>query len=119
KEADFFLSQSRIQYALSLHALDEIESMVAQHLKKFIKSDPVLLHRMALDLEKFAGDHPGAMQLAVDISGRAAKSEETTYVMTYARLTHKVAGKDPAVRILDDALKGIADPESKAYKDLT
>jgi thiol-disulfide isomerase/thioredoxin len=119
KEADFFISQSNIQYALQLHQLDGIVDKVEQHVRRFIKGDPALLEQMALDLEKYAADDPGAMALAVDTAGKAAKPGETKYVLTYARLTQKVIGADPAVKILDDALLRIEDQSSKDYIDLS
>lgn len=118
KEADSFSSRSEIQYALALHDIDGLATKVDQYVRKFAKNDPALLHQLALDLEKFAADDSAAMAVALDIAGKAAKSGETKYILTYARLTYKLSGPEPAVKILDEALERLENKEGADYRDL-
>lgn len=118
READEFLSENRIRYALALHDLEGLQGKVDQHVRKYVKDDPDRLQALALDLEKFAADDPASLSQAVTLAGKAARAGHTAHVLTYARLTQKVEGAAPALKILEEALKKIGDPESKDYKDL-
>lgn len=118
KEVDFFASQSDIQYSLQMQELEGISEKVEKHTRKFIKEDPVLLHQLALDLEKYAARDQDAMKQAVSVAQKAAQNEDVNYVLTYARLTHKVYGKDAAIKILDAAMTKIENKEDKSYISL-
>lgn len=118
KEAEFFASQSDIEYSLKMQLLEGIADKAEKHVKKFIKEDPVLLHQIALDLEKYAANDAEALKQAALAAGKAAESSDVKYTMTYARLTNKVYGKDAAIKILDAAMAKINDPEDKNYVSL-
>jgi len=118
KVADDFLSESRIRYALALHDLQGLQERVDQHVRKFIKDDPDRLQALALDLEKFAADDPASLSQAVTLAGKAARSGQASFVLTFARLTQRVEGAAPAIKILEAAMEKIEDTESKDYKDL-
>lgn len=119
-EADRFKAESDIHYALALHHLSNIESLVNHYVKKYIKNDPEGLNLLAIDLDKFASDDETSRKLALELSQRAAtdKKATTEYVTTYANLVYKDKGKEEAVKILDEALLNTEDQESKEYKEL-
>lgn len=119
-EADRFKAESEIHYALALHDLDNIDELVTQFVKKFIKNDPEGLNLLAIDLDKFASDDETSRKLALDLSERAATDKNATAacVTTYANLVYKDKGKEAAVKILDEALLKSEDQESKDYKEL-
>ena len=119
-EADRFRAENEIHYALALHDLSNIEAMVHQYVKKFIKNDPEGLNLLAVDLDKFASDDQTSRNLALELAQRAAtdKKATTVYVTTYANLVYKEKGKEEAVKILDEAILNTEDQESKDYKDL-
>jgi hypothetical protein len=112
-EAEEFKSRSSIKYALALHITDQLDAMINAHVKKFVKNDPAALYQMALDIEKYVPDHAPSMTLAVDLAGKAAKSEDVKHVSIYATLVQKTKGKEEAVKILDEALKKY-DPEEES-----
>ncbi len=116
-EADFFLSESEIKYALALHDTERIPEMVRQHLKKHIKSDPVAQHQLAQDLDKYVGDHAESIDVAITLSARAAKEKNPKFVFTYAHLVYKYRGKTEALQILEEALKGYNEEAEKNNKD--
>jgi hypothetical protein len=115
-EADQFRSESQIQYALTLHEMSEIESLVNYHVKKFLKNDAAGLNQLALDLDKYANDNSVCRELAISLSEKAAKDENPEYVKTYAKLVYKYKGKSEAVQILDHALRK-CDPLEEPDKD--
>ena len=115
-EADEFRSRSSIKYALALHSVDQLDAMISAHVKKFVKNDPTILNQLALDIEKYVPDHAPSMTLAVDLAGKAAKSENVKHVSTYATLVQKTKGKEEAVKILDEALKKY-ESDSEESKD--
>ncbi|MDZ4747744.1 MAG: thioredoxin domain-containing protein [Saprospiraceae bacterium] len=119
-EADRFRSDSEIKYALALHDLSRIQDLVNSHVRKFIKNDPASLNQMALDLDKYAADDQTCRLMAIDLAGKAAKEKDATaaYITTYANLVYKTNGKAEAVKILDEALHKIGDPENKDYQNL-
>jgi thiol-disulfide isomerase/thioredoxin len=119
-EADRFKSESEIHYALALHALGNIDELVTQYVKKYLKNDPEGLNLLAIDLDKFASDDKASRILALDLAQRAATDKNTTSacVTTYANLVYKENGKEAAVKILDEALLKTEDQESKDYKAL-
>jgi thiol-disulfide isomerase/thioredoxin len=118
-EAEEFKSRSAIKYALALHNVSQLDALINAHVKKFVKNDPALLNQIALDIEKYVPDHAPSMTLAVDLAGKAAKSEETKHIATYATLVQKTKSKEEAVKILDEALKkyeGEAEPSKDAQQ---
>lgn len=119
-EADRFKAENEIHYALALHALTDIDALVNQYVKKYMKNDPEGLNLLAIDLDKFASDDKTCRKLALELSERAAtdKNATTAFVTTYANLIYKEKGKEEAVKILDDALLKSEDQESKDYKEL-
>ncbi len=119
-EADRFKAENEIHYALALHALTDIDALVNQYVKKYMKNDPEGLNLLAIDLDKFASDDKTCRKLALELSERAAtdKNATTAFVTTYANLVYKEKGKEEAVKILDDALLKSEDQESKDYKEL-
>ena len=119
-EADRFRSDSEIRYALALHDISRIGDLVNTHVKKFIKNDPASLNQLALDLDKYAVDDQTCRQLAIELSGKAAKEKDAKpeYIVTYANLVYKSNGKAEALKILDEALLKMEEPESKDYQTL-
>ncbi len=119
-EADRFEAESNIHYALALHELADIESLVNHYVKKYIKNDPEGLNLLAIDLDKFASDDAASRALALELAQRAAEDKEATtaYVTTYAELLYKDKGKEAAVKVLDEAIEKASDQESKEYKEL-
>lgn len=117
-EAELFKSASSIQYALALHELTNIEDMVNTHVKKFLKNDSPALYQLAMDLDKYASDHEACRRMAVEIAGKAAKSEDVKHISGYASLVQKNVGKQEAIQILDEALKKYEGEETKASKEL-
>ena len=119
-EAARFKAESEIHYALALHELTEIESLVDHYAKKYLKNDPEGLNLLAMDLDKFASDDETSRNLALDLAQRAAEDKHATaeHVATYAELVYKGKGKEEAVRILNEAMEKSTDPESKDYKNL-
>lgn len=119
-EADQFRSQSEIQYALVLHDIAHIPDLVSYHVKKFAKNDPASLHQLALDLDKYAGDDLSCRNLAIELSGKAAKEKNAKpeHISTYAQLVYKSGSKTEAVQILDDALRKYSNEESKDHQAL-
>lgn len=118
-EAEEFRSRSTIKYALALHQVDQLDGLINSHVKKFVKNDPAVLNQLALDIEKYVPDHAPSMTLAVDLAGKAAKSEDVKHVTTYATLVQKTKGKEEAVKILDEALKKYeSEEESKDAQTL-
>jgi thiol-disulfide isomerase/thioredoxin len=119
-EADRFRSESEIHYALVLHDMTRIEELVNTHAKKFIKNDPAALNQLALDLDKYAADHQGCRNLAIELSGKAAKVKDADpeFVATHAVLINKSKGKAEALLILDEALRKYENEESKEFQKL-
>lgn len=117
-EADYFKSKSQLQYALALHDLSNINDLVNNHVKRFIKNDPEGLHQIALDLQKYAFDNKACQELAVNLAEKAAKDNNTKYVLTYAQLKHKIGARQEAIHILDEALRKYKDEESKEAQSL-
>jgi thiol-disulfide isomerase/thioredoxin len=118
-EADFFASKSEIQYALALHDLGQMESLVNHHVKKFVRNDADGLHQLALDLHKYAPDDVGCRTLAIDLASKSAKDDDPKHVATYAELVNHAGQKEEAIRILEEAIrKYSADDESKDLKHL-
>lgn len=119
-EADRFRAESEIRYALALHELSGIKDRVNTYVKKFIKNEPASLNDLALDLDKYATDDLACRELAIELSEKAAKSKDAKveYVSTYASLVYKSKGKTDAVKILDEAMSRMEEPESKEYLQL-
>jgi len=117
-EADEFKAYSEIHYALSLHELSNMEEMVTNYSKRFLKNDAEGQYNLALQLEKYAHDDKTCMTMAVELAGKAAKEEDVKYVAGYASLVQKTMGKDEAIKILDGAMKKYTDTEDKDYKQL-
>ena len=119
-EADRFKSDSEIKYALGLHQLENIESMVNLHAKKYLKNDPPALNRLALDLDKYASDNAACQKLSIDLAAKAAESKDATipYITTYAELLFKYGQKEEAIRVIDHAMSKIEHEESKDYQTL-
>jgi thiol-disulfide isomerase/thioredoxin len=119
-EADRFKSDSEIRYALGLHQLDQIESMVTVHAKKYIKNDPPALNRLALDLDKYGSDNVSCQKMAIDLAGKAADSKDATtpYITSYAELLFKYGQKEKAIAVIDQAMSKIEHEESKDYQTL-
>jgi len=116
-EADRFRSESEIKYALAYHDMAKIGDLVNNHVKKFIKNEPASLHQLALDLDKYAADDAACRSLAIDLSAKAAKEKDAKveYISTYANLVYKSNDKAEAIKILDDAMLKIEEPESTDY----
>ena len=114
-EAEKFRSQSDISYALALHDMSNIEDLVNNHVKKFIKNDPESLHQLALDLNKYGADQKVCLDLAISLAAKAAKDDDAKYISTYATLVNKSGDKQEAIHILDEAIKKykIDDQENK------
>lgn len=119
-EADRFLSASEIKYALGLHELSHIAELVNHHTKKFIKNEPLAMHQLALDLDKYGADDPTCQALSIDLAGKAAESKAATteFKSTYAKLVYKYGNKEEAIQYLDEALKDCESEESKDYQAL-
>jgi len=119
-EADQFRAESEISYALGLHELSNIGEMVNHYVKKYIKNDPPALHKLALDLDKYATDDQTSQGLCMDISGKAAESKEATteFKATHAKMVYKYGNKDEAIQYLDESMKKIESEESKDYQAL-
>ena len=117
-ESDEFKAFSEMHYALALHELDNIEQLVTDYSKKYLKNDPEGQYNLALELEKYAHDNKACMTMAVELAGKAAKEEDVKYVAGYATLVQKTMGKDEAIKVIDIALKKYTDPEDKDYKQL-
>ena len=100
--------------------MSRIGDLVNTHVKKFIKNDPASLNQLALDLDKYAVDDQTCRQLAIELSGKAAKEKDAKpeYIVTYANLVYKSNGKAEALKILDEALLKMEEPESKDYQTL-
>ncbi len=116
-EADKFRSASEIQYALAMHDMSNIEDLVNNHVKKYIKNDPEALNQLALDLNKYAADQKVCLDLAISLAEKAAKDDDAKYISTYATLVNKSGDKQSAIRILDDAIKKYK-PDDLENKDL-
>ena len=117
-ETEMFRSESEIQYALALHDFANIEELVNNHVKKFIKNDPEALHQLALNLNKYGADDKMCLDLAISLAAKAtkeAKEDDPKYVATYAQLVNKSGEKQEAIQILDEAIKKYDhdDPENK------
>ena len=104
-EAEMFLSQNEIQYALAMHDLSNIEMQVNNHVKKFIKNNPESLHQLALDLDKYAPDQKICIDLAISLAAKAAKEDDPKYIATYAQLVNKSGARQEAIHILEEAIK--------------
>ena len=117
-EADEFRAASEVHYALALHDLDNIEDLVTNYSKRFLKNDPEGQYNLAMELEKYAHDDKDCMTMAVELAGKAAKDEDVKYVSAYALLVQKTMGKEEAIKILDGAMKKYDSPEDKDYKQL-
>ena len=118
-EAEEFKSESKIQYSLVLHDLTEMQELITNHTKRFLKNDIQGQYELALQLEKYAHDNKDCMNMAVELAAKAAKDQEVKYVATYASLVQKTIGKEEAIRIIDEALKKYPDPESRDNRQLT
>jgi thiol-disulfide isomerase/thioredoxin len=116
-EAELFLSQSNISYALALHDLGHIEEMVNNHVKKFIKNDPEGLHQLALDLNKYGSDQKICLDLAISLAAKAAKEDNAQYISTYAQLINKSGDRQEAIHILEEAIRKYSN-EDQNNKDL-
>ena len=116
-EAENFRSKSDIQFALAMHDMSNIEMLVNNHMKKFIKNDPEGMHQLALDLNKYAPDQKICLDLAIALAAKAAKEEDPKYIVTYARLVNKSGARQEAIQILDEAIKKYK-PEDQENKDL-
>lgn len=117
-EAEEFKAASEVHYALALHDLNNIEELVTNYSKRFLKNDPDGQYNLALEIEKYAHDDKVCMTMAVELAGKAAKEEDVKYVAGYASLVQKTMGKDEAIKVIDGALKKYSDPEDKDYKQL-
>jgi len=104
-ESEMFRSQSDIQYSLALHDLSNIEELVNNHVKKFIKNDPESLHQLAVDLNKYAADQKVCLDLAIALAAKAAKEDDPKYIATYAQLVNKSGARQEAIQILEEAIK--------------
>src|SRR4030095_2649529 len=69
-EADMFRSESDIRYALAVHDLTNIEELVNNHVKKYIRNDPEKLHQLALDLNKYGADQKICLDLAISLAAK-------------------------------------------------
>ncbi len=118
-EAEFFRSQSNVQYALALNDMSKIEELVEHHVKKFVKNDPAALHQLALDLSKYGAGDQVCRKLAIDLAEKAAKNQDPKFVATYAQLVHKSGAKQEAIDILDEAIQKYEDDlENKDLQSL-
>ncbi len=104
-EAEMFHSQSDIRYALALHDMSNIDELVNNHVKKFIKNDPERLHQLAVDLNKYAADQKVCLDLAIALAAKAAKDDDPKYIATYAQLVNKSGARLEAIHILEEAIK--------------